>query len=410
MLNQAIPELKIILLGESGVGKTCIIKRYLENKFNENEISSPTMSYVGKIVEINNKKIKLNIWDTIGQEKFRSISKMFLKETHIVILVYDITAKESFNQLDYWYNLYKENLGPNTILGVAANKSDLYEVQEVSDQAGTEYAKNHEATFSLISAKENKESIDHFMNKLVKAYIEKNNVKNDNDKAGKVIKLNKDINKTNDKGRDGCCSGGKKKIRQKKYESILKTNKGFINSIFLGDNGVGKTSLIKRLSGKEFNKDEEHTSEITETLIYYKNDSIKIKLKIYDIDNEKKKSKETIEKIRNSNIFFLVYDVKDKKSLENVGFWIEAIKKCKEEDKKKDSDLLYIIGNKRDKNKKSELNENGEENKINMEEYIDEGKQIANKNKAIFRATSALDNDETENIIGEAIESYLNIP
>jgi len=113
------------------------------------------MSYVGKIVEINNKKIKLNIWDTIGQEKFRSISKMFLKETHIVILVYDITAKESFNQLDYWYNLYKENLGPNTILGVAANKSDLYEEQEVSDQAGIEYAKNHDATFSLISAKEN---------------------------------------------------------------------------------------------------------------------------------------------------------------------------------------------------------------------------------------------------------------
>ena len=97
--------------------------------------------------------------------------------------------------------------------------------------------------------------------------------------------------------------------------------------------------------------------------------------------------------------------MKDKKSLENVGFWIEAIKKCKEEDKKKDSDLLYIIGNKRDKNKKSELNENGEENKINMEEYIDEGKQIANKNKAIFRATSALDNDETENII-----KYYHLP
>ena len=83
-------ELKCILLGESGVGKTSIISRYVSDEFDSNVKSSSTVSYVCKIIEKNNKKIKLNIWDTIGQEKFRAISKMFLTDTKIAILVYSI--------------------------------------------------------------------------------------------------------------------------------------------------------------------------------------------------------------------------------------------------------------------------------------------------------------------------------
>ena len=102
--NQMI-ELKMILLGESGVGKTSIINRYFHDKFESNMTSTLSMSYVDKELTIGNKKIKLNIWDTIGQEKYRSISKLFLNETKIVLLVYDITNLDSFKELDYWHNL-----------------------------------------------------------------------------------------------------------------------------------------------------------------------------------------------------------------------------------------------------------------------------------------------------------------
>ena len=200
---------------------------------------------------------------------------------------------------------------------------------------------------------------------------------------------------------------GKKKVRKKKYEEILKKNGGYLDSIFLGDNRVGKTSLIKRIEKKEFDKEEKHTDTISESIFEYKN----IKLKVYDIDNEKKKSKETIEIITKSKIFFLVYNINDKVSFENIGFWIEAIKKGKEQVKDKESYLLFLIGNKKDKDDKYK---NKEEEGIVInegynQEYIEEGEQLAKKNKGIFRTTSARDNEGLDNIIGEAIENYLNL-
>ena len=222
MLNKTLPEIKMILLGESGVGKTSIIKRYLDEEFDLNESSSLSMTYVGKDLEINNQKIRLNIWDTIGQEKYRSLSKLFLNETKIVILVYAINAKQSFIELEYWYKLYKEILGPDTILGIAGNKMDLYLNQEVSDEEAKEYADNHGAIFATLSAKENKDSIDRFINNLVKTYLDKNINKNDNNKDNNVIKLDAENSKNNEanSGGDVCCGGGKKKLERKNMKKF----------------------------------------------------------------------------------------------------------------------------------------------------------------------------------------------
>ena len=399
-------ELKLILLGESGVGKTSIISRYVNDKFDDNIVSSSTMSYVGKIIEKNKKKIKLNIWDTIGQEKFRSISKLFLNDTKIVILVYSIISAESFKNLDYWINLYKEHLEEDTILGVAANKSDLFLNQEVSDEEGMEYAKKNGAIFSLISAKQNKAALDKFIDKLVDAYLEKNKGKIYNENTNVNVKLNnqKDLNKNNG---GSCCSGGSNKIRQKKYEFIKKNYEGNITSVFLGDKGVGKTSIIKRIKGEEININEEHTEEINKISINYINKEIKLKLIIYDVDNDKMKTKEFIDIIRNGFIFFVVYDVNNGESLDKVRFWIEVIKKCKEEEKNK-SFLLYVIANKNDlsQEKDNAIDTNDEKSK---KKYIEEGQEISNEYKAIFKDMSALENRGIDDIVKESIENYLTM-
>ena len=400
-------ELKLILLGESGVGKTSIISRYVNDKFDDNIASSSTMSYVGKIIEKNNKKIKLNIWDTIGQEKFRAISKLFLNDTKIVILVYSIISAESFKNLDYWINLYKEHLEEDTILGVVANKSDLFLNQEVSDEEGMEYAKKNGAIFGLISAKQNKAALDKFIDKLVDAYLEKNKGKTDNENVNVNVKLDnqKVLNKNNDGSGGSCCSGGNSKIRQKKYEFIKKNYEGNIPSVFLGEKGVGKTSIIKRIKGEEININEEHTEDINKIPINYINKEIKLKLIIYDVDNEKMKTKEFIEIIRNGFIFFVVYDVNNEESLDKVRFWIEVIKKCKEEEKNK-SFLLYVIGNKNDisQEKDNAIDTNDEKSK---KKYIDEGQEISNEYKAIFKDMSALENRGIDDIVKESIENYL---
>jgi small GTP-binding protein len=107
---------KSILIGETGVGKTCIIERFILDDFNKNQISSSGASYTKKTLDFPeyNKSIDLEIWDTAGQEKYRGIAKIFYKEAKIIILVYDVTNHKTFEEIkDYWYNQIKENTSGN---------------------------------------------------------------------------------------------------------------------------------------------------------------------------------------------------------------------------------------------------------------------------------------------------------
>ena len=169
--DKDLPEIKLILLGESGVGKTSLIKKYLYNKFTQEFEPSSSMNYMEKILKIDNKEIRLNIWDTIGQEKYRALSKLFLNETEIIVLVYSITDLKSFQELDYWEKLYKDNIGKEVFLGLVGNKCDLLEEQNVTEDQGKEYANKNNAIFGLLSAKVNKVEIDLYFENLVKEYL-----------------------------------------------------------------------------------------------------------------------------------------------------------------------------------------------------------------------------------------------
>ena len=95
--------IKLILLGETGVGKTAIIQRYNENIFNNDINSTSNIGFIKKEVTINDQKVILELWDTVGQEKFRSVTQMFIKKSQIIVLVYEVTKINSFESLDYWY-------------------------------------------------------------------------------------------------------------------------------------------------------------------------------------------------------------------------------------------------------------------------------------------------------------------
>ena len=112
MSDEGAKTCKVVLLGESGVGKTCIIARFINNTFEDNIMSTTGASYAGKTMafdEFQGKSIKFEIWDTAGQEKYRALTKIFYKDAGVAILVYDITRKESFDEIkNYWYNQIKE--------------------------------------------------------------------------------------------------------------------------------------------------------------------------------------------------------------------------------------------------------------------------------------------------------------
>ena len=107
---------KVVLIGESGVGKTSIITRYINNLFKSQLMATPGANFVTKnvIMEDDNQSIKFEIWDTAGQERYRSLAKVFYKNAAVCVLVYDITRKTSFNELkNYWFKEIKENAQSN---------------------------------------------------------------------------------------------------------------------------------------------------------------------------------------------------------------------------------------------------------------------------------------------------------
>ena len=127
--KEEIKALKIILLGENGVGKTSIINRYINNEFNpDNQNETLGSSFFTKEVKKLNTTYQLKIWDSTGQEKYHSITKLFINGANIVLVVYSLDLIESYNNLEYWISSVEESLaGKNYILVVVANKIDLKE-------------------------------------------------------------------------------------------------------------------------------------------------------------------------------------------------------------------------------------------------------------------------------------------
>ena len=147
---------KIVLVGDAGCGKTCIIHRYVNNKFEKSQMTTACPSVCTKTISYPeyNKTINFDIWDTAGQEIYRAISKLFYKGASIGFLVYDVTSKKSFNSLkDYWYNELKENTESDIIFNIVGNKVDLYETEQVTEDEGKKFAKSINAGFYLTSAK-----------------------------------------------------------------------------------------------------------------------------------------------------------------------------------------------------------------------------------------------------------------
>ena len=206
-LNERVEkELKVILLGECGVGKTNIILRFLKDEFDEDSITTTGSSYIMKIINKDNIKYRLNIWDTAGQEKYRSLTKMFLQDASIIILVYSITDEESFQYLDYWYKTIMDNCSSDIVIAVAGNKYDLYYEERVSEEKATKFAKDKNAIFKLVSAKDNKPGIDELFDIVLDEYIKKSSNSNNNkrEKSGSIKIKNVKKNEENTKKKK-CC-------------------------------------------------------------------------------------------------------------------------------------------------------------------------------------------------------------
>ena len=194
---------KVVLVGDPGVGKTCIIQRYVNNNYSENTESTTASTYTYKKIDYKeyNKSISFDIWDTAGQELYRALAKNFYLNAAIGILVYDVRRKESFESLkEYWHEQLKISGEENMIFGVAGNKCDLFQEEKVTEEEGKKFAKSINAVFYLTSCKESI-GIDELFKECGKKYLETNNLVDNKGKEKKIVLNKDDVKKESNKER-----------------------------------------------------------------------------------------------------------------------------------------------------------------------------------------------------------------
>ena len=189
---------KILLLGDSSVGKTCFLKRYTDNTFQDAYLSTIGFDFKFKNITLDNgKTVKVQLWDTAGQERFRTIAKSYYKGAHGIVLIYDVTNRKSYDNIRKWLIQIKNEAASKISIVLVANKIDCEdELREVKKEEGEVLAKNNNLKIFEASAKDNINVEESF-----KYIIEEINENISNLSMQTSTKLNND-NKQNKKG---CC-------------------------------------------------------------------------------------------------------------------------------------------------------------------------------------------------------------
>ena len=210
--NDIDESIKVVLIGESGVGKTSIISQFTKGVFNNDLMSTNGATFCTKKKEFKEfkKSISFEIWDTAGQEKYRSLAKMFFKDAAVALIVYDITSKKTFDEIkNYWMNLVKENGPKQIIMYIVGNKSDLNE--QITEEEARKYAESLGIPLWFTSAKDST-GIEELFEEIGKKYLSPEFSNNEEIiqrkmRKNEVTKVNKEAASQDNQNasKKGCC-------------------------------------------------------------------------------------------------------------------------------------------------------------------------------------------------------------
>jgi len=193
---------KLLLIGDSGVGKTCVLFRFSDDTFNTTFISTIGIDFKIKTVELQGKKIKLQIWDTAGQERFHTITTSYYRGANGILLVYDITNPKSFDNISKWLRNINEHASEDVERMLIGNKCDMEEKRLISKERGEKVAEENGIKFYETSAKENV-NIEHAFITLAEDILNKQSPSSDPGQGSAGVSL-KDNKPAGDKS-GACC-------------------------------------------------------------------------------------------------------------------------------------------------------------------------------------------------------------
>ena len=221
-MTEDIPKYKIIFLGDQGVGKSSILNRFSHDKFEVEYQSTIGLDFHSKNETINGANVRVLLYDTAGQEKFKSLIPMYIRDANIIIVVYDITIKDSFTHTSHWVNETKDLKREDAIFVLVGNKIDLNDKRQVSSQEGQNYANEKEFIFFEVSARTGQGIHELFNNNIFPEMVKKFKIVGDDDNGYKSNEQKTDNDEMNGikldnsekKKKKGCC-GGKGKNQKK---------------------------------------------------------------------------------------------------------------------------------------------------------------------------------------------------
>ncbi|KAL9647278.1 hypothetical protein ABK040_012629 [Willaertia magna] len=145
--------IKALLIGESGVGKTALLLKYVEDKFEESLLSTIGVDFKEKVLVINDKLIKLQIFDTAGQERYRTITNSYYRGVSLIIVVFDLTDEKGLEKVQKWINEVKKFSTSNVVGALVGNKTDLESERQITELQAREFAQNFDLLYFEVSAK-----------------------------------------------------------------------------------------------------------------------------------------------------------------------------------------------------------------------------------------------------------------
>ena len=367
--NDSIKEtdnIKVILIGESYVGITSIINQFVFNKF-DSEKNLYSSQFISKTLDFSdiNYSLQLDFWKKF-KDKYRTLSKLFCRDAQVVILVYDITCYKSYKEIkDYWYKTAKMYCNENPIFVVVANKIDLYNEQQVSNDEGKAFADEIGGIFQAVSALTN-DRIDTLLDKIGRTYFIH---KEENEKK---IYLN--IEKENIKNK---LSKNPKNYLEEEIESL--------KVIVLGESDVGKNDLIINLIGNNCDDSFKYTKKI-----YFSDINRSLKFEFYDTGGQEKYRALGKVFFKDVKVVIFVYDITCYKSYKEIkDYWYQMAKMyCKE------NPIFVVVANKMELYNELQVSN-------------DEGKAFADEIGGIFQVASSVSNCGIDTLLDKIGRTYL---
>lgn len=172
-MNTDYVELKIVLVGNQSVGKSCIVNQFINNEFKSDIAPTLGAAFTSKTLVIESHKVCMQLWDTAGQEKYRGMTPMYYRGGKVAIIVFSIENRESFDAIPSWINDLRAHAPKDIIVFIIGNKTDLDSVRVIKAEEGMDLAQQNDATYMEVSAKTG-QNIDILFDEIPKSYIRKN--------------------------------------------------------------------------------------------------------------------------------------------------------------------------------------------------------------------------------------------